>query len=149
MRLQRRMAAEILKCGENRVWMDPARLDEIRQAITKTDIRRLIKQGLIKKLPEEGVSRGRARKIAVQKKKGRRKGRGSRKGVSKTESKEQWIKRIRAIRRYLKKLREDEKITKETYKDLYRKAKGGFFKSNNHVKIYLQRNELFVKKGEK
>ena len=149
MRLQRRMAAEILKCGENRVWMDPARLDEIRQAITKTDIRRLIKQGLIKKLPEEGVSRGRARKIAVQKKKGRRKGRGSRKGVSKTESKEQWIKRIRAIRRYLKKLREDEKITKETYKDLYRKAKGGFFKSKNHVKIYLQRNELFVKKGEK
>lgn len=146
MRLQRRMAAKILKCGEHRVWFDPARLDEIKQAITRTDIKRLIKRGIIKKLPEKGTSRARARKIAQQKKKGRRKGRGSRKGAKK-EGKEQWIKRIRAIRRYLKELRDSGKITKETYKDLYRKAKGGFFKSKNHVKIYLQRNNLFVKKG--
>ena len=29
LRHQRRMAAEILKCGENRVWMDPDRLSLI------------------------------------------------------------------------------------------------------------------------
>ena len=29
LRNQRRMAAEILKCGENRVWMNPDRLDEV------------------------------------------------------------------------------------------------------------------------
>lgn len=151
MRLQRKIAAKILKCGEHRVWFDPARISEIEQAITRADIRRLIKRGLIKKLPEKGTSRARARKIEKQKKKGRRKGRGSRKGAKK-EGKRQWIKRIRAIRRYLKELRDAGKITKQTYKELYRKAKGGFFKSKAHVKIYLQRNELFVeskqRKGE-
>ncbi len=148
MKLQRRMAAKILKCGENRVWLDPAREEEVKQAITKADIRRLIKKGYIKKLPEQGNSRGRARKVMKQKKKGRRKGRGKKKGTKK-EGKEQWIKKIRALRRFLKKLKDEGKITPQTYKEMYRKAKGGFFKSKNHLKIYLQRNNLFVKKGEK
>ena len=35
LRNQRRMAAEILKCGENRVWMNPDRLDEVEDCITR------------------------------------------------------------------------------------------------------------------
>jgi len=49
--LQRRLAAEVLECGMNRVWFDPTALDEIASAATKDDIRELIEKGLIKKKP--------------------------------------------------------------------------------------------------
>ena len=48
LRNQRRMAASLLKCGANRVWMDHDRLDEIAKAVTKGDIRVLINGKAIK-----------------------------------------------------------------------------------------------------
>ncbi len=32
---QKRLAADILKCGENRVWIDPERGDEVKSSITR------------------------------------------------------------------------------------------------------------------
>lgn len=51
LKMQRRIAAELLKCGENRVWIDPEKVDEVASAITREDIRRLIKEGVIRKNP--------------------------------------------------------------------------------------------------
>ena len=48
LRNQRRMAASLLKCGVNRVWMDHDRVDEIAKAVTKEDVRVLIKGKAIK-----------------------------------------------------------------------------------------------------
>ena len=45
--VQRRLAAQILKCGENRIRFDLERLEDIKEAITKTDIRSLINNGVI------------------------------------------------------------------------------------------------------
>ena len=39
MNLQRKLAAKVLKCGENRVWIDPKN-EKVKQAITRRDIRR-------------------------------------------------------------------------------------------------------------
>ena len=50
LRNQRRMAAEILKCGENRVWMNPDKLDEVEECITRADIRTAIASGPLKSL---------------------------------------------------------------------------------------------------
>ena len=44
---QRRLAAEILKVGESRVWMDPDRTEEVEIAITREEIRRLIHEGFL------------------------------------------------------------------------------------------------------
>ena len=44
---QRRMAAEVLKCGQNRVWMDPERLDDVEECITRADIRTAVASGII------------------------------------------------------------------------------------------------------
>ena len=67
LRNQRRMAAEILKCGENRVWMNPDRLDEVEDCITRADIRTAIDSGLIKAKAKNGTSRARTRDVAGQK----------------------------------------------------------------------------------
>ncbi|TDA31707.1 MAG: 50S ribosomal protein L19e, partial [Hadesarchaea archaeon] len=55
---QRRLAASLLGVGENRIWMDPSRLEEIASAITRRDVERLIKEGAIRAKPVKGISRG-------------------------------------------------------------------------------------------
>ncbi|MEM3019492.1 MAG: 50S ribosomal protein L19e, partial [Candidatus Bathyarchaeia archaeon] len=54
---QRRLASQILKVGENRVWMDPERMEDIESSITREEIKRLIHEGAIRKIPEKGISR--------------------------------------------------------------------------------------------
>lgn len=46
--LQRRLASKILKCGEGRVWIDPAKMSQVDEAITREDVRKLIGEGAIK-----------------------------------------------------------------------------------------------------
>ncbi len=145
-KFQRRVAAELLKCGENRVWIDPNALDEVKDAVTKDDVRNLIKRGLIKKRPINGTSRVRANYLRQQKEKGRRKGHGSRKGkkYARYPRKLRWIKTIRPIRKTLRDLRDGGKIDRSTYRRFYLLAKGGVFKSRNHLLTHL-RDEGYLK----
>ncbi|MBS3050620.1 MAG: 50S ribosomal protein L19e, partial [Candidatus Aenigmarchaeota archaeon] len=80
MKSQKTMASKIMKCGASRVWLDPTRTADIDEAITSEDVRRLIRDGVIAEKPKQGLSSFRKNKIARQKKKGRRRNRGSVKG---------------------------------------------------------------------
>ena len=53
---QRRLAASILKVGENRVWIDPNEAEEVSRAITRESVKQLIDQGIIKARPKTGIS---------------------------------------------------------------------------------------------
>ncbi|DAC65221.1 TPA: 50S ribosomal protein L19e [Candidatus Thalassarchaeaceae archaeon] len=142
---QKRMAAQILSkkegrtVGIHRVWINPDYLDEVSTAVQKDDIRQLIEDGLIKARPIKGISKGRARKAAEQKAKGRRKGPGSRKGTrnSRDPKKNRWMRLIRAQRRVLKDLRGDETLTPSEYRYYYRKAKGGSYRSVSHMRTNM------------
>jgi large subunit ribosomal protein L19e len=139
LRNQRRLASDLLKCGLNRVWMDQDRLDEIAKAVTKEDIRLLIKGKAIKAKQEKGISNARKKFIVNQKEKGRRRGHGSRKGAkyARLPKKERWIKTIRPIRTYLRTLKDEKKIDATTYRKYYMKAKGGEFRSKRHLETHL------------
>lgn len=128
---QRRMAAEMLGVGEERIWINPERIEDVENAITREDIKRLIKEGVIRKIKDKGVSRARARAIREKKRRGRRRGVGSRSGASgaRVDHLKEWVKRVRAIRRRLRELKEKRVITVRTYRQLYLKAKAGVFKS--------------------
>lgn len=145
---QRRMAADILDCGIDRVWIDPDQLDRVKMAITKDDIRQLIKEGVIVKKQKKGISSARAKKLKEQKKKGRRRGPGSRKGAkgARTPQKRKWINTIRPLRRMLRELRDSGMIDRSTYRMLYRKAKGGAFRSRSHLRLYLEEHGLLKAK---
>ena len=141
---QRRLAAAVLGIGVNRVWIDPEMADEVEAAITRQEIRKLISDGAIKPLPEKGLSRGRARVRASQRRAGRRRGPGTKKGskYSVVTRKERWMSRIRALRKRLKRLRERRMITVSNYRMLYRKAKGGEFRSVAELERYITENNL-------
>jgi len=80
LKIQKRLAAQILKSSEKSIWLDSSRLDEIKEAITKVDIKSLIKDKAIKGKQKKGISKSRIRKNKEQKRKGRRSGAGSIKG---------------------------------------------------------------------
>lgn len=141
---QKRLAAEILKVGINRVWIDPERVDEVSTAITRESIKQLIKDGAIKPRPKRGISSYRSKKIKEQKKKGRRKGKGSIKGAkgARRPRKREWISTIRALRKDLKEMRDKRQINKTTYRKLYKMAKGGAFRSKSYMKTYARDHDM-------
>lgn len=147
MMLQKKLASEIMDCSPNRIKLDPDKLSEIKEAITKFDVRNLIKKGIIKALPARGTSKVRIRQAKKQKRKGRRKGQGSRKGTfsARTNEKSTWINNIRLQRELLFSLKEKKLIKSKIYRDLYNKAKGGYFRSIRHIKIYLKEHNLVNK----
>ena len=140
LKTQRRLAAQILKVGESRVWIDPERIADVEAAITREEIKKLIHEGAIKALPKQGVSRARAKVIHEKKKKGLRKGPGSRSGAKGAiiSRKEAWMMRIRALRRRLRELKEKKIITQSVYRKLYIMAKSGAFKSKSEMENYIK-----------
>jgi large subunit ribosomal protein L19e len=137
---QRRLAAAILKCGLGRVWVDPASQEELTDAVTRADIRSAIKAGVIRRKRIVGTSRVRARLHAAEVKKGRHQGDGSRRGTphARITRKVRWIRRIRAQRDLLATLRSEKKIPPAVYREFYRRAKGGMFRSRAHLVINLR-----------
>ncbi|MHA2600580.1 MAG: 50S ribosomal protein L19e [Candidatus Thorarchaeota archaeon SMTZ1-83] len=145
---QKRLAAGVMKVGTSRVWIDPQFEDEVSLAITREDIRRLVDEGAIQKRQKLGVSRGRARYILKQKRKGQRKGPGRKKGkhTANLSKKDRWMMKIRPMRRELTRLRGEGRITRSVYRDLYLKAKGNAFRNTAHLRTYIKEHKLEAKK---
>lgn len=137
---QKKIAASVLKCGVNRVVFDETAAARIKEAITKADMRGLVKAGIVGKEQIKGVSRVRARARIVQRRKGKQQGSGTRKGraTARLPSKDRWIAKIRSQRKLLAELRETEKITQAQFKELYRKAKGNYFRSRRHIMLTVE-----------
>lgn len=151
LKTQKRIAKSLFSVGQKRVKFDPEKLSEIKEAITKKDIKGLVNKKIVKIIHKKGSSRVRARKNLVQKRKGRRKGIGSRKGrfTARSNPKDSWRNKIRILRRFLRSLKEKSLIDNKNYRELYLKAKGGFFRSQRHLKTYINERGLFIKDGKK
>lgn len=135
--VQRRLAADILKCGVSRVRFDPERLEDIEDAITRADVKQLIEEGAIYAEPKRGNTRR-----AVPSKRGP----GSRKGskYSVISRKERWLMRVRAQRRYLRRLKAAKMLKEGAYRHVYLQIKAGRFKSIAELREYLRSNHLLL-----
>ncbi len=149
LRSQKQLAARVLKCGVSRVRIKAEK--EVEEAITREDIRNLIKKNLIWKIQKRGQVRAQSRLRLAQRKKGRKKGFGSKKGKAgaRNSGKRHWIRTIRSVRKALKKLKETGAIENRLYRRLYLMAKGGTFKSRRHLLSYLKEHELLKMKERK
>jgi len=145
---QRRLAARILKVGQNRVWIDPERTEDAEAAITREEIKKLVHEGVIKPLPIKGVSRARARVLHLKKKKGRRSGHGSKSGSprAKISKKEAWMNRIRVQRRRLRELKANKTVSENDYRKLYKMASSGRFNSVADMERYIKAHDLWRKR---
>ncbi len=147
---QKRLAAKILKCGENRVWINPDYIDEVASSVQADDIREFIEEGLIRAKAVKGTSRVRARTRQEQRRKGRQKGQGKRMGTANARNprKNRWMRTIRSQRRALKDLREADEITPSQYRRYYLKAKGGSYRSISHMRSQMTMEGVQLKEGD-
>ena len=142
LKAQKRLAADVLDVGKNRVKLDPERQGEIADAITRDDVRELIDEGAIRVEQKSGNSRGRARERARKRSYGHRKGQGSRKGTAggRSDGTAEWRSKIRAQRRRLRNYRQNGELDPTDYRQLYRMAGGGEFDSVADVERYVREN---------
>ncbi len=122
------LATRTLKVGKERIVFLRSRMDEIKEAITKNDIRSLQKEGAIIIKDIKG-----RKKI---KKKSKNKGTGNvRKKVNKR--KQEYVKMTRKLRNYVAEMKKQGKLSKEEIEDIRKKIRNKVFKSKAHLKEYV------------
>ena len=145
LKLQKRLAASVLKCGKRKVWMDPSEINDIALANSRQSVRKLIKNGMIVKKHNLMHSRARVNLRHDAKARGNHTGYGKRRGTMNARIPEKllWMRRIRVLRRLLRKYREAGKIDKHMYAHFYALAKGNRYKTK---RVLIE--QIHRKKGE-
>ncbi|MBT6023292.1 50S ribosomal protein L19e [Candidatus Woesearchaeota archaeon] len=146
--MQKRLSSKVAKVGLARVKINPENVDQVKEAITKADIRDLIDNKVIEILPLVRNSKARARLRAKAKKKGRQSGPGSKVGTrnARTPTKRVWINRIRLQRKIIKSFKDSGRLSTGDWKTLYYRAKGGFFRNKRHLLQTLEQGKLLKEK---
>ncbi|KRH92832.1 60S ribosomal protein L19 [Pseudoloma neurophilia] len=136
----RRLAASIYNVGKKAIWLDPTST-KLSTASSREDVRKLIKEGFITKRRPRVHSKYHARKLAIEKSKGRHLGVGKVRGSKNARfpEKTRWILKIRELRSNLKTMRQSGEITPTLHKILYRQCKGNLFKNINSLKEHINK----------
>ena len=122
---KKELAAKTLDIGKDRIVFNTSRLDEVKEAITRQDIRDLKASGAITVLPIKG------RKTIVKRKTRRRA--GSKKKVVKNR-KRTYVLRTRKLRSYISELKKQGKITQEQNIKLRKEIRASIYRSKAHMK---------------
>ena len=122
------LAAKALGVGKARIILNKERIAEIKEAITRQDIKDLAAAGAIIVRPVSG------RKTIVKRKTRRRFG-SIRKKINNT--KREYMNLTRKLRAYIYELRKHETITEDKYWELRKQIRARLFKSKTHPKEHL------------
>lgn len=137
-KLTKRIASELMERGETAIRIKNDAVPEAKKAITREDVRTLIKNGSIYALKAKHNLSAYAKLLQEKRSKGRRRGPGRRKGSSKARGILEYKKKIRGQRRVLHMLKSESIIDNLKFKKYYALVKGGNFINKisllNHIK---------------
>jgi large subunit ribosomal protein L19e len=132
LRKRKALASKVLRVGKNKIIFDSSKLAEIKEAITKQDIRDLYEAGII------SIRETRGKKTIVK--------RTTKKGPGKTKRKVHNRKRdymilVRKLRRHVRELKTQGRLPQEAFEDIRKKIRAKTFKNKAHLKEYLKEYE--------
>lgn len=119
------LAVRTLNVGRERIVFNINRLSEIKEAITKQDIRDLVKEKAIV------VKEIKGRRKIVKRRTRRRMGSIKKKIGNK---KQEYVKLVRRLRKYLAEMRKQNKVSDENYRELRKEIRSGVHLTKNHLK---------------
>ena len=126
------LAAKTLGVGKNRIVFMQDALGEVKEAITKQDIRSLHEEGAITIRPIKG-----RRKIVRRK----RQGGFGKMHMNVKHRKRDYIIMTRKLRSHIAFAKNSGVVSKEVYNDVRKKIKNRHFKSGGHLKEYIKNLE--------
>ncbi|MDE1870233.1 MAG: 50S ribosomal protein L19e [Candidatus Micrarchaeota archaeon] len=145
----KRIAAQVLKRGESAIRFKPGSTDEIAKALTREDIKQLIKNGSIIALPAKKNLSERSKILREKRKEGRKRGAGRRKGTLKARGgNATWEKKVRSQRLFLRELRLSEKVDKKAFRKFYLLVKGNAFVSKASMVLHMKEEGIIVSPAE-
>jgi large subunit ribosomal protein L19e len=136
---KKEMASRTLGIGKKRIVFVKDRLEEIKEAITKQDIRDLKNEGAIM------IKEIKGRKKVIKKKKKRTPGNIR---IKVKKRKQEYVIITRKLRKYIKELKKSGKIKKEEEIDLRKKIRNRKFNSLSGLKAYLKAKENIIQGGK-
>ena len=125
---KKKLAARTFGVGKERIKFVDSRKSEIKEAITKQDVRDLMNSGaiIIKDI------KGRRKKIT-----GGKRGQGKvRKNINKRKT--EYVKLSRKLRGYVGVLKREGKISNDEFKEIRKNVKNKLFRSKAHLKLHIQ-----------
>ena len=122
------LAAKIFKVGKDRIVFLEPRLEEIKEAITKDDIRSLKADGAIM-----------IKEIKARRSQPKRKAKRSPGNIRKRakDSKREYMTLTRKFRSHVAKLKEKKVLDRDEVKDLRNKIRNRYFKSQAQLREYI------------
>jgi large subunit ribosomal protein L19e len=122
------IAARVFGVGKKRIIFVEPRLDEIKEAITKDDIRALKEDGAIIIRPIKARRSTQKRKV--------KRGPGNIRKKARSRKRE-YITITRKLRKDVQDLKNKKLLTKEQTVDIRKKIRNRFFRSKAHLKEYI------------
>ena len=127
--LKKNLAANTLGVGKSKVVFNTDRLEEIKEAITRQDIKDLVSSGAIM------VKENKGRRKNVKRKHRRRQGSIKKKVKRK---KQEYVKTVRKLRNYLGELVKHGTLDKEKNRELRKQIRNRRFRSKRQLKEHLE-----------
>ena len=129
LRNKKELAKRTFNIGKDRIVFLKSRLEEIKEALTKQDIRDLRQDGAILIKDIKGRKKVKKRKT--------RKGPGKIKKKIKTR-KQDYVIMTRKLRRYVAEMKKQGKLSPVEVKDIRKKIRNRIFRSKAHLKQYIE-----------
>ena len=129
---KKKLIARVLKVGVGRIKLNENMMEEIKEAITRQDIRDLRKNSIIKIKEKIGT------RIKIKRKTKKRL--GSRKKTLK-KRKKTYVKLTRKLRAYIKRLKNKGELSKEKYYELRKKIRAKAFRDFSHLRENIMENK--------
>jgi large subunit ribosomal protein L19e len=126
------LAAKTLKVGKGRLQFKTENLSEIKEAITRQDIKQLHQEGIISIRPIKGRKKNTTRK--------HRRGPGKIK-MKVNKRKQEYVKITRKLRAYAMSLRDRGVLDRDLYKKIRNKIRMREFKSKAGMKDFLNKHD--------